>query len=79
MKPSMRPMSPASNASGSPRVNEKDVEDGKEGPPVVRSLSVRTLDKGEVFSLEDVDPALNAKMHLVNDVRLFSAITKPSC
>lgn len=23
----------------------------------------------EVFSLESVDPALNAKMHLVNDVR----------
>ena len=25
--------------------------------------------KGEVFSLESVDPALNAKMHLVNNVR----------
>ena len=28
-----------------------------------------SLHKGEVFSLESVDPALNAKMHLVNNVR----------
>ena len=27
--------------------------------------------KGEVFSLESVDPALNAKMHLVNNVRYY--------
>jgi len=34
-----------------------------------RTLSVATLNKGEVLTLQDVDPALNAKMHLVNDVR----------
>lgn len=63
-------------------MNEKDLENGKDGaerPPVVRNLSVGSLDKGEVFSLEDVDPALNAKMHLVNDVRLLSAISKTRC
>ena len=27
------------------------------------------LGKGEVFSLQSIDPALNAKMHLVNNVR----------
>ena len=34
-----------------------------------RTLSVASLNKGEVFTLQDLDPALNAKMHLVNDVR----------
>ena len=34
-----------------------------------RSDSIGSIDKAEVFSLQSVDPALNAKMHLVNDVR----------
>ncbi len=48
---------------------DKDMEGGKVDPPLVRSMSVGSLDKGEVLSLQDIDPALNAKMHLVNDVR----------
>ena len=32
-------------------------------------VSLRSSSEKEVFSLESVDPALNAKMHLVNDVR----------
>lgn len=43
-----------------------DVEAG--GVLNQRGLSVGSLDKGEVFTLQDIDPALNAKMHLVNDV-----------
>ena len=34
------------------------------------------LAKGEVFSLESVDPALNAKMHLVNNVRYYDIFYK---
>lgn len=33
--------------------------------------SSTTAGRGEVLSLEDVDPALDAKMHLVNNVRVF--------
>ena len=43
-----------------------DLEDAPEAPP---RYSIGSIDKSEVFSLQSVDPALNAKMHLVNDVR----------
>lgn len=38
---------------------------------VVDDTSSTTAGRGEVLSLEDVDPALDAKMHLVNNVRVF--------
>ena len=34
-----------------------------------------TVKAGEVFSLIDIDPALNAKMHLVNDVSTYPQFT----
>jgi len=40
-----------------------DVEDG----PRQASFEVATAD--DILSLQDVDPALNAKMHIVNNVR----------
>lgn len=58
------------STDASPSLDAKDVERGKHDTPVIRNTSVGSIDKGEVFSLQDVDPALNAKMHLVNDVRL---------
>lgn len=44
-------------------VTQQDV-----GVTALRPSSFETM-KGEVLSLEDVDPAMDAKMHLVNNVR----------
>jgi len=56
------------------RALDKDVavDDGKHGrtgKTASITSELASLGKGEVFSLESVDPALNAKMHLVNNVR----------
>lgn len=56
------------------RALDKDakVEDGKHGDTGrtgSMTSDLTSLGKGEVFSLESVDPALNAKMHLINNVR----------
>jgi MFS family permease len=46
-------------------------KDGKEtttpAPDLERRSSEASIQKGDLLSLEHVDPALNAKMHLVND------------
>ena len=47
--------------------NGKTVDD--RGDTVSLNSLPLSAGKGEVFSLESVDPALNAKMHLVNNVR----------
>ena len=49
-----------------------DPEKGTDGHGYATSLSSDNLSYGkeEVFTLESLDPALNAKMHLVNNVRL---------
>lgn len=52
----------------SPTVGEDFEKQEKVTPIVVEHDSSSTLGKGEIFSLQDVDPALNAKMHLVNNV-----------
>ena len=39
----------------------------------VDSIPVST-GKGDILSLEHTDPVLNAKMHLINDVRSLSAV-----
>lgn len=52
----------------SPAVEEDFEKQGKITPNVVEHDSSSSLGKGEIFSLQDVDPALNAKMHLVNNV-----------
>ena len=49
----------ANEKSGLPRDDEENA-----------SLhSTSTLGKGDILSLEHTDPVLNAKMHLINDVR----------
>lgn len=36
------------------------------------TFDTHSVDKGEdILSMQDVDPALNAKMHIVNNVREF--------
>lgn len=40
--------------------------------PSLESMPVST-GKGDILSLEHTDPVLNAKMHLINDVRASSA------
>lgn len=55
-----------------------DTEQGKEvhhvgfGERVRHSISVQSMDEntkeGQIFSMNDVDPALDAKMRLVNNV-----------
>ncbi|KAI4127660.1 MAG: hypothetical protein LQ347_004516 [Umbilicaria vellea] len=52
----------------SPTVGEDFEKQEKVTPIVVEHDSSSTLGKGEIFSLQDVDPALNAKMHLVNNL-----------
>ncbi len=42
-------------------------------------ISEKSLEKGEVFSLEDIDPALGAKMHLVNNVGIGSKLQGLEC
>ena len=37
-----------------------------------------SLGKGEIFSLQSIDPALNAKMHLVNNVRVARSTCRVS-
>lgn len=58
---------------GSPptRAIDKDaaMDEGKHGRTTSLASDLMSQGKGEVFSLEDVDPALNAKMRLVNNVR----------
>jgi len=60
-----------------------DAEEGKEthhaglGERVRHSISVQSMDEntkeGQIFSMNDIDPALDAKMRLVNNVSaLFS-------
>ena len=68
------------SVGSSPRFAAGDVKDGdlkgddvEAGQVHHRQLSVGTLDTDEVFTLQDIDPALNAKMHLVNDVRFAKA------
>lgn len=55
-----------------------EAEEGKEihhaglGERVRHSISVQSIDEttreGQIFSMNDVDPALDAKMRLVNNV-----------
>jgi hypothetical protein len=55
-----------------------DAEEGKEvhhagfGERVRHSISAQSIDEntkeGQIFSMNDVDPALDAKMRLVNNV-----------
>lgn len=52
----------------SPTVNEDFEKPGKAVPTVEEHDSSSSLGKGEIFSLDSVDPALGAKMHLVNNV-----------
>ena len=57
----------------SPPVGEDHEKQGLSIPAVglddhVSVGSGSSFEKGEIFSLQSVDPALNAKMHLVNDV-----------
>ena len=68
------------SVESSPKFAGLDIKDGKvKGDDVEagqvhhRQLSVGSLDADEVFNLQDIDPALNAKMHLVNDVRSAKA------
>ena len=51
-----------------PTVGKHFDNHGKVIPTVEEHDSASSLGKGEIFSLESVDPALNAKMHLVNNV-----------
>lgn len=39
------------------------------------SFSTASLGKGDLLSLEHIDPVLNAKMHLVNDVRVYDQLS----
>lgn len=51
-----------------PKSEENKRADVENATYARRSGSIGSIDKAEVFSLQSVDPALNAKMHLVNDV-----------
>jgi hypothetical protein len=48
-------------------IDEKEKE--KEVPELrdVESLDAISIQKGDILSLEHLDPVLNAKMHMVND------------
>lgn len=37
--------------------------------PIKSSIKASEVDVGELISYDDIDPALEAKMHLVNNVR----------
>lgn len=50
--------------------NPFDKKEKETYEPDVERDSV-SIAKGDLLSQEHVDPVLNAKMHLVNDVRLF--------
>lgn len=50
--------------------NPSDKKEKETYEPDVERDSV-SIAKGDLLSQEHVDPVLNAKMHLVNDVRLF--------
>lgn len=48
------------------KVQEHDVEHGSHG--VLNNDNGSSLGKGDILSREHIDPVLNAKMHLVNNV-----------
>lgn len=54
----------------------EDIETTKKNDPNAIETNIEDVasstmgGKGEVLSLEDVDPALDAKMHIVNNVSL---------
>ena len=65
-------MSLEETAPTQPLDKDVAVDDGKHGrtgKTASITSDLTSLGKGEVFSLESVDPALNAKMHLVNNVK----------
>lgn len=49
---------------------EKDAGTDKKLPEVVSDGSVHSGE--DLLALQDLDPALNAKMHLVNNVRYYT-------
>ncbi len=52
--------------------DEKKLESGHEGVPHVpdiRAADGSSLKGEDILALQDLDPALNMKMHLVNNVR----------
>lgn len=50
--------------------SEKDNEKAVSGEPDVVLDQYSVAEGSDILALQDVDPALNAKMHLVNNVRL---------
>jgi hypothetical protein len=48
-------------------IGEKEKDTKVPSEKDVESLETTSLRKGDILSLEHVDPVLNAKMHLVND------------
>ena len=56
------------------RYDEKDKNVASAAPLERTASAPSSLGKGEVFSLESIDPALNAKMRLVNNVRYNTLI-----
>lgn len=48
-------------------IDEKESETKVPVEKDVESLETTSVKKGDILSLEHVDPVLNAKMHLVND------------
>lgn len=60
----------------------KEVHHGGLGERVRHSISAQSMDEnskeGQIFSMNDVDPALDAKMRLVNNVSaVFSQSSNP--
>jgi hypothetical protein len=67
---------PLDSKVGDPAFDEKkaDVPANHEDPEL--GSDTDSLAKGDVLSLESVDPVLNAKMHIVNNVRFAASIRR---
>lgn len=49
--------------------DEKTKEKTGMDPEILQHSNISLAEGEDILSLQDIDPALNAKMHIVNDVR----------
>lgn len=60
-------------------VDLKMDEEKKIGHNEIDESDTASVGKGDILSLENTDPVLNAKMHMINNVGHLSYLLPPHC
>lgn len=66
--PETPPLYQAEHGGGGGVASKADVETAGHGPNELLSMDGSSMRGEDILSLQDLDPALNMKMHLVNNV-----------